>query len=150
RYQFGDRENHVAGRAALPGFAVYGQPHRQLLRVGYFVARRKVWTERRESVGALALEALAAAVELEVAFGEVDADAIAKHVIERLPLRDVHASPANHDSKLDLPVDAPGLARHHEIVGGTAERAGCFQEQRRLLRQRQPGFLRVIAIVQAD
>src|SRR6185295_3552958 len=93
--------------------------------------RRDERTERRESVRALALEALPAAIELKVTLGEIDADAVAEHVVERLALRDVDARPA-------------------EIVGRAAQCAGRFQEQSRLLRQRQAGFFRVIAVVQAN
>ena len=58
------------------------------------VARKR--PERREGVGALALEALPAAIELEIAFGEIDADAIAEHVVERLALGDIDARLADH------------------------------------------------------
>src|SRR4029078_12421559 len=149
-HELGDREDHVARRAALPGFAVDGKAHRQCLRIGDLVPRREIRTERRECIRALALEALTATIELEVALGEVDADAISEHVIERLAFRDVDARLADDDSQFDFPVDAPGLARHDEIVGRGAQRAGRFEEQSRLLRPRQAGFFRVIAVVQAD
>src|SRR4029078_12564395 len=149
-HELGDREDHVARRAALPGFAVDGKAHRQCLRIGDLVPRREIRTERRECIRALALEALTATIELEVALGEVDADAIAEHVVERLAFRDVDARFADDDSQLDFPVDAFGLARHHEIVGRPAQRAGRLQEQSRLFRRRQPGFLRVGAGGQAD
>src|SRR4029078_725344 len=149
-HELGDREDHVARRAALPGFAVDGKAHRQCLRICELVPRREIRTERRECIRALALEALTATIELEVALGEVDADAIAEHVIEHLAFRDVDARFADDDSQLDFPVDAFGLARHDEIVGRPAQRAGRLQEQSRLFRQRQPVFSGVVAVVQPD
>ena len=59
-------------------------------------------------------------IELEIAFGEVDADAIAKHMVKRITLTDVDAGLPNHDGKLDLPVDTSCLARHDKIVGWSA------------------------------
>ena len=56
----------------------------ELLRIGNLIARREPRAERREGVGALALEALAAAIELEIALGKIDAEHIAEHVIERV------------------------------------------------------------------
>ena len=74
--------------------------------IGDLVARREKWSERREGVGTLALEALPAAIELEVTFREIDADAIAEHVVERLTLSDIDSRLADHHAEFDLPVDA--------------------------------------------
>src|SRR5262249_62029669 len=98
---------------------------------------------RGKSSGLLALEPWPAAIVLEIAFGEIDADAIAEHVIERVALRDVDARLADHHAELDFPIDALCLARHHEVVGGPAKGAGGFQKECRLLRQRQADFLRM-------
>ena len=120
------------------------------MRIGDLVPRREERPERREGIGALALEALPAAIELEIALGKIDADAIAEHVVERLTLGDIDTRLADHHAELDLPVDALRLARHDEIVGGSAQRAGRLQEKRRLFRQRQASFLSMITVVQAD
>src|SRR5581483_12196490 len=109
---------------------------------------RKEWTERRESIRALALESLPATVELEIALGKINADAIAEHVIERVALGNIDAGPADHHAQLDLPVDAFCLARHDQIVRRAAQRAARLEKQRRLFRQWQAGFLGVVAVVE--
>ena len=68
------------------------------------VARNR--PERREGVRRLAPEALSATIELEVALGEIDADAVTEHVVERVALRDIDARLADHDRQFDFPVDA--------------------------------------------
>src|SRR5262249_51390805 len=82
--------------------------------------------------------------------GKIDADAITEHVIEGIALRDIDARLADHHAELDFPIDTLCLARHHEIVGGPAQRAGGFQKERRLLWQRQADFLGMIVIIEPD
>src|SRR5262245_31709471 len=150
RDQFADRADHVARRTALLRRAVDAKAHRKFLRIGDLVARCEKRPERRKGVGALALEALPTTIELELTFGEINADAITKHMVQGIALTDVGAGFSDHHRKLDLPVDTLCLARHDKIVGGPASRAGRLQEKRRLFRQQQARFFGVFGIVQAD
>src|SRR5512135_143157 len=79
-HKLGHGENHVARRATLHEFAVYAEAQRQILRIRDLVACGEKRPEWREGVSALALEALPAAIELKVALGKIDADAVAQHV----------------------------------------------------------------------
>src|SRR5581483_10886358 len=73
---FGDREDHGRGRAGLLAFAVDVEPHRQALRVRDFVPGYEPGPERAESVMRLALCPLSQPLDLEIALGDVVADAI--------------------------------------------------------------------------
>src|SRR6185437_468180 len=121
----------------------------QFLRVGDLVARREIGTERRKCIGALALETLPAAIELEIALGKINADAIAEDMIQRIALGDVDTGPPDDDTELNFPIDALRLARNNDVVIRSAQCARCLEEQGWLFRQGQARFLGVIAVVQS-
>src|SRR6185312_5284136 len=97
--------------AGLPALAVDLEPHPELLDVGDFIPCHQPRTERAKGVVRLALGPLAAALLLEVALGDVVADAIAGDMVERIGLRNVLRLAADDGSDLDLPVELGGAAR---------------------------------------
>jgi hypothetical protein len=93
---------------------------------------------------------LAAALLLEIALGDVVADAVAGNVIERVSFGDVFGAGADDRGDFDFPVELLGFARLLDRVVRTGERGVGLQEEDRLGRNRIAGFLGVIDIVEAD
>src|SRR3954452_23201652 len=83
---FRHREDHGRSRTGLAALAVDVEPHRQLLHIRYFILGDQPRTYRTEGVVRLALGPLPEALDLEVALGDVVADAIAGDMIERVGL----------------------------------------------------------------
>src|SRR5579859_1646952 len=81
------REDHGRRVAGLAALAVDVEPHSELLHVGDFVPGHEPRAERAEGVVRLAFGPLAAALLLEVALGDVVANAIAGDMVERIGLR---------------------------------------------------------------
>ena len=86
-------EDHVRGRSVLPGLTVHQESHPQRVRVLDLVRCDKPRAERVEGLAALALVPLPAALELELALGDVVRDRV----------------PADH---------APRVSRRVEVAGG--------------------------------
>src|SRR5262249_62104943 len=101
-------EYHGADIAALALFAVDVEPHVQALRVPDLVLGDQPRAEWAEGFAALALDPLAAALELEDALGHVVGQAIAGDHVQRLVLRQVAGVLADDGGGLDPPL---GLAR---------------------------------------
>src|SRR5262249_53462721 len=96
-----DAEHHRARVAVLVAVAVDLEPEIQRLRVGHLVGRHQPGAEGPEGVVALALVPLAAAaLELDLALGDVVDDAVARHVRHRRALVDVASAGADHDAEL--------------------------------------------------
>ena len=90
-------------------------------------------------------------LELEVALGNVVADAVAGDMGHgRLVVRQVFGAAADHHAELDLPVGLGAAARDQHIVVRPAVRARRLGEDHRLRRQVHPRFLGVIGEVEAD
>src|SRR5207253_682549 len=89
--------------------------------------------------------------QLHVACGDVVADRIAEHVVERSANRDVsHPAPDDH-AELDLPIDLPRQLDVHDdrvVRPGDARRE--LREDERLLRLRQLRLADVVAVVEPD
>src|SRR5882762_11763781 len=75
--------HHVAGVRGLAHFSVHRSFYLEVVRIGNLVGRNEVGSEQPEAVAGLADHPLAAP-RLQVARGEVVADAVAEHVRERL------------------------------------------------------------------
>src|SRR6266699_1724155 len=99
------REDHGRGRSPLATLAVDVEPHRQFLHVRNLVLGDKPRTERAEGVMRLALGPLALTFDLEIALGDVVADAIAGNVIERVGLGDVFGAGADDRGDFNFPVE---------------------------------------------
>src|SRR5204862_4826481 len=106
--------------------------------------------ERAEAVAALALVPGAGALELKLALGDVIADEIAGHIVERLLLRHVARGAADGDGQFDLPVGLLGVFGYGDGVVGAGDRAGRLRENDGLLGQRRTRFGGVIGVVEAD
>jgi hypothetical protein len=72
---------------------------------------RRDWGGQVEALAPVPRPPLFAGGELQVAPGQVDADTVAEHVIERPLGRDVRAGGADRDDQLDLVVEVLGLGR---------------------------------------
>src|SRR5206468_4283908 len=106
-------------------------------RVAELVGRHDPRAERTERVEALPAIPLAAVEELQIARGDVVRHRVAEDVIESAVRGDVAATPANHDSELDLPVDLRGHARIDADLRIRPNHAGRgLAEEDRLLRRR--------------
>src|SRR5580704_1499017 len=121
RDQLRYRENHIPGRSVLASNLIDAQPQPEPMRIGNLVLRDQPRSERRETIRALALEALAAALELKISLGKINADTISGNVLHCLRLVDVHPAHSNHHTKLDLPIHALGPARDDEHIARTGE-----------------------------
>ena len=97
-------EDHGLGAAVLVAVAVDLEPHVEVLRVGDLVRGHQPGADRAEGVAALALVPLAAALDLEVALGDVVDDAIAGDVVHRVGFGDVAGLLADDDAEFDFPV----------------------------------------------
>ena len=73
--------------AGLLALAVDVEPHLQLLQVGDLVLGDEPGAERAERVVRLALGPLAEALDLEIALGDVVADAVAGDMVQRVGFR---------------------------------------------------------------
>ncbi len=100
----GDAEDHRPGRTVLVALAIDLEPHGEVLRIGDFVAGHEPGADWAEGVGALALVPGAAALGLEMALGDVVADAVAGDVIEGVRLVDIAGFLADDHGQLDFPV----------------------------------------------
>lgn len=98
----------------------------------------------------LALGPLAAALLLEVAFGDVVADAIARDVVQRVGFRDIFRAGADDGGDLDFPVQFGGFSRLLDCVIGAGKRGVGLQEKDRLGRNRVSRLLGVVAVIQPD
>jgi hypothetical protein len=98
----------------------------------------------------LAFGPLSAPLLLEIALGDVVADAIAGDMIERVGLADIFGAAADDGGDFDLPVEFLGFARLLDLVVGAAEGGVGLQEEDRLGRNLRAGFLGMVDIVQAD
>src|SRR6185503_20102369 len=98
-------EDHGLGVAALALLAVHVEEHLEVLRIADLVRGDEPRTHRPERVAPLAAIPLAAALELEIALGDVVDDAIPRHVVERLRFGNVACLRADDDSELHLPVE---------------------------------------------
>src|SRR5450631_979439 len=146
----GHREDHGTGGAGLAALAVDVEPHRQLLHVGYFVPGDEPGTERAEGVVRLALGPLTETLDLEVALGNVVADAVARDVIERVGLADIFGAGADDGGDLDFPVELGRAARLLHGIVGAGERGIGLEEEDRLRGNRIAGLLGVVGVVQTD
>src|SRR5689334_2408760 len=99
-----DPEDEVGGVAVLHSLAVDLGPQCEVTRVGHLVGSDDPRTDRGESVGALALGPLPAAIHLKFAFGNIVNDAVASDVFGRVVSRDIPRQGADHDAELNLPV----------------------------------------------
>ena len=119
--------------AGLAALAVDVEPHRQLLHVRDFVLGDEPRAERAEGVVRLALGPLAAALDLEIALGDVVADAIAGDMVERVGFGDILGAGADDGGDLDFPVELGRAARLFDRVVGAAQRR-CWPSGRRSAR----------------
>ena len=83
----------VRGAAVLHAPAVDVEPHRQVLRIADLVGGDQPGPDRPEGVAALALVPGAAALDLEVALGDVVDHAIAGDVGQRVGFLDIGGAP---------------------------------------------------------
>jgi hypothetical protein len=105
---------------------------------------------RSERVAALALVPGAAAIELEIAFGEIVDRAVAGDMRQRIGFLDIRRALADHNAELDFPVGLHRSARDHHGIVRPLKAAHRLGEEHRLGRDVEPGFGRVVGIVEAD
>src|SRR5208282_1054370 len=141
---------HSAGGALLPGLAVDRQPHVEPLRVADLILGDQPGPERTESLAALALGPLAAALELENTLGDVVGEAIAGDRLHRLVLGEIARTAADDDAELAFVVELGRALRHHGVVVRPANAARRLVEDDRLLRQWHAGLGGVVGIIEAD
>ena len=143
-------EDHGAGVAVLVAVSIHLQPHVEDAGVGNLVLRRDPGADGRERVGALALDPLAGASELELPLGDVVDQAVAGNVVEGVVFLDVARARADDDSQLDLPVALHRTPGQHHVVVRPADRGGRLHEQDRLVRNGLAGLLGMIGVVEPD
>ena len=117
------REDHGRGRPGLAALAVDVEPHRQLLHVGDFVLGDEPRAERPKGVVRLALGPLPQPLDLEIALGDVVADAIAGNMVERVGFGDIFGAGADDGGDLDFPVELGRAARLLDRIVGAAQSA---------------------------
>src|SRR5262249_43292704 len=92
--QFGNPENQVPGIRLLAKFAVDRDAEIQCARVGKFVCGYEPGTE-----DCVAVRRLPQAAFFRPANGDVEADAVARYIVERISTRDVARRSANHEGQ---------------------------------------------------
>ena len=105
------REDHGRGRSGLAALAVDVEPHRQLLHVRDFILGDKPGADWSKGVVRFALGPLTEPLDLEIALGDVVADAVAGDMIERVGLADIFGAGADDGGDLDFPVELGRAAR---------------------------------------
>src|SRR5580693_2105076 len=111
-----DPEDQIGGIAVLYPPAVDLGPQPELARIGHLIGGDDPRTDRGESVGALALGPLAAALDLKFALGNIVHDAVAGDVFVRIVGGDIPRQGADHDAELDLPVGLLRGFRNDNVV----------------------------------
>src|SRR5216683_1108697 len=144
------RENHGRGRSGLTALPIDVEPHRQFLDVGDLVLRHEPGAERAERVMRLALGPLSLPLDLEIALGDVVADAVAGDMVERVGLGDIFGAGADDRGDFDFPVELGRAARLLDRIVRTRQRRVGLQKENRLGRDRVSSLLGMIDIVQAD
>src|SRR5215471_9270799 len=129
-------EDHGFGVAALALVAVDVEPHVEALRVLDLILGDQPRADGAEALGALALDPLPAALDLEYAL---------RHVF-----RQVARALADDDGELDLPVELARLLGNNRVVVGPADAGRHLVEDDRLFRDRRAGLGRVVGIVEPD
>ena len=143
-------EDHGLGRAVLAPRAVHVQPHGKIRGIADFIGRDQPGTQRAKSIAALALVPLAAALELEGAFGQIVDDAVPGDVPGGIRLADVARHAADHHAELDFPVHLGGAARFQHRVVGSGDAARGLHEHDGFGRNLGAGFGGMIGVVEPD
>src|SRR5271157_561441 len=143
-----DPEYHRARIAALEAMAINLEPQIQSLRVRYFLFGDQPGANRRESVAALALVPLAAALELVSPLGYIVDYAVSGDVFESPFDRHILSRFADDDAKFDLPIRFLRAQWNLHIVIGSDDGAGRLHEQDRLGGNRHVGLGGMILVVQ--
>src|SRR5262249_6267935 len=150
REQLRDAEEHLRGRRVLHHLAVHPSAKRERLRVGDLLRSHDDGTYRAKRVEALAARPLTLR-ELNVPRGDVVADRVAEHVVERRVGGNGTHAPPDDDPELDLPVD---LARELGVDDDRLTRAddagGKLREDERLRWSRQVRLADVVEVVEPD
>ena len=135
-------EDHRRGGAGLPAYAVDVQPHVQGQHVVDLVRGDQPRPGGVERLGRLALDPLAAALDLEGALADVvDHEEAGDRVARLLHRVEVAGAAADHDAELHLPVGLGGAAGDAHVVVRADERVRRLGEQDRLGRA-PPGRFR--------
>src|SRR5215213_9049961 len=136
-------EDHRRGGALLAPDTVDVQPHREVADVAQLVRGDEPRPCRVERLGRLALDPLAASLELERALGDViDDDEPGDGIVCIVDAREIAGTAADHDPELDLPVRLGRSAGDAYVVIRSDQSVGRLGEQDRLQRNFLTGLSR--------
>src|SRR5256712_5133070 len=149
-HQVLDAKDHFCGVPILPALTGDHRPHGERLRVTHLVCGDQPRAHGAEGVGTLALRRGAAVLHLEPPLRHVVHETVRGDVAERIGLVDVARIAPDHRAELDLIVELHRVARAHDGIVGSADRARRLDEEQRLLGKLQADLERVVGVVEAD
>src|SRR5437870_1945933 len=149
-HQVLDGKDHLRGVPVLPALPIDRRPQGERLRVAHLLGGDQPRAHRAEGVRALALRRGAAVLHLKSPLRYVVHQTVRRDVAERVGLVDVARVAPDHRAEFHLIVKLHRVARAHDGIVGSADRARRLDEEQRLLGQLQAHLERVIGVVEAD